>query len=151
MKVTITSLLLIGAHLAAARPSGYAEKPFEEALAKRQSTSLGRQIVDLGYSTYEGVQNITSGLTVWRGYVEPNTTSISIPSRRRKSFSFQYLYALVSASQHPLWAICVGKLLNRQRTTVRKSFLQTHLVLYVLKVGRVELVLEYSVLKIACI
>jgi len=82
MKLTIVicSLVLIGAHLAAATPSGYAARPFEEVLQKRQTqlTSLGRSVVDLGYSTYEGVQNTTSGLTTWKGYVKADPGSMCL-------------------------------------------------------------------------
>jgi len=72
MKFTsvLHGLALTGAHLAAAAPSAYDSRPFEEALQKRQAISITRAVVDLGYSTYQGVQNLTTGLTTWKGYVK---------------------------------------------------------------------------------
>lgn len=80
-----TLLLAGGCHLAAAAPSAYDARPFESVLQKRQSTSLGQTLVDLGYSTYQGVQNATTGLTTWKGYVKANIASMCLQSRKNKS------------------------------------------------------------------
>ncbi|KNG50858.1 carboxylesterase type b [Stemphylium lycopersici] len=42
-------------------------QPFREALHKRQSTTSNALQVDLGYATYEGVSNGSTGINTWNG------------------------------------------------------------------------------------
>lgn len=66
---------LVGAFLGAASLAASAAvpaQPFEHFNAKRQSsnvTSSSNLEVDLGYEVYEGFTNQTTGINIWRGYV----------------------------------------------------------------------------------
>jgi hypothetical protein len=65
----------LGAASLAASAALPAAQPFEHFKAKRQSsnaTSNSDLEVDLGYEVYEGYNNQTTGINIWRGYV--NTT-----------------------------------------------------------------------------
>ena len=64
---TICGALLGAASLAAgsALPVG---QPFEQVKSKRQAQADSNLQVDLGYEVYEGYNNQTTGLNIWKGY-----------------------------------------------------------------------------------
>lgn len=67
---TLVGALLGAASLAASAAVPLAQ-PFEHVKTKRQSqnsSSSGLE-VDLGYEVYEGYNNATTSLNVWKGYV----------------------------------------------------------------------------------
>jgi hypothetical protein len=122
---------LIGAFLSAASLAVSTAvpiaQPFENVKAKRQSTNVTTSAsnleVDLGYEIYEGYGNQTTGINIWRGYVnsESHTDQVLITST-------------VSASLRHQLDRCAGK--HRrflQRIDPRLSRL-IHLLLNVLKV-----------------
>ena len=76
---------LVGAFLGAASLAASAAlpvaQPFEQFKAKRQSTNATSNSdleVDLGYEVYEGYNNQTTGINIWRGYVRNNSHNRSM-------------------------------------------------------------------------
>lgn len=66
MRLFATLITLASFQLAFASP--FNPRSFDEILKKRQATSSNSSLqVDLGYSIYEGVNNATTGINVWRG------------------------------------------------------------------------------------
>lgn len=78
---------LVGAFLGAASLAASAavpvSQPFEHFKAKRQSSNSSLE-VDLGYEIYEGYTNQTTGINIWRGYVQRRPTSPSTLTIRVK-------------------------------------------------------------------
>jgi hypothetical protein len=69
---TIVGAFLGAASLAASAAVPVAQ-PFQHFNAKRQSvntTGSSDLEVDLGYEVYEGYNNQTTGINIWRGYVK---------------------------------------------------------------------------------
>ena len=71
---TTLSLLVIWVSLAAS-VSGFRfdSTPFKTALSKRQDhyANASGLIVDLGYEIYEGVEDVSSGIRSFLGYIPP--------------------------------------------------------------------------------
>jgi hypothetical protein len=57
--------LLVGSTIALGLPS--MRNPFEDTLKSKRAEQLTSTEVDLGYAVYQGVQNTTSNLTVFKG------------------------------------------------------------------------------------
>jgi hypothetical protein len=61
---------LVGAASLAASAAVPVAQPFQHLNTKRQSTNVtgsGDLEVDLGYEVYEGYNNQTTGINIWRG------------------------------------------------------------------------------------
>jgi hypothetical protein len=77
---TIVGAFLGAASLAASAAVPVAQ-PFQHFNAKRQSvnaTGSSDLEVDLGYEVYEGYNNQTTGINIWRGYVKNQSHSRSM-------------------------------------------------------------------------
>lgn len=71
LTIRLFSLFALSICACVARPEyEHNAKPFANALQARQEgggNSSSSLQVDLGYGMYEGVQNSTSGLNIWKG------------------------------------------------------------------------------------
>lgn len=63
---------------------------FRTHIIKRQSSNATGPVVDLGYATYQGVANSSTGLNTFKGFVPPGLCYYNVPASSDLGHSVRY-------------------------------------------------------------